>query len=332
MYSYWWAFLVLLVHASATCGGDDCTTLEVDADQGALLQSSKPRLKKAERTAVLDALANVNLLDLEVAAKGGSITQNSWNRAFKGLDSDGDGVVSMGDLLTREGAHARGEDNLARRFNLTKKDIRAGIALACTWFPEEAGRMVTNEALLTELIFNGTKMPADASVPENPLSGLVVKKIPKPALTQVSTLSDTCVLAVIQLTVGVFNLLFGMLGLEGPSGSTVSGLIGANAGLLNSLMIMGQKLAEAKEPFKAAYVVKDIFQVLYDEGIFSQALQATLDQLDWWDYTMMTIEVAAILTAWLGTGGAAFVAQLALLVMGAVDLWDGVSALQKSCF
>jgi len=336
----------------ATCGaGGVCAAAEPEhpeLDQSSLLQSKRDRRlelvdsgarRGGEDEGTMEALANVNLLDLQVVVGAdGRISRKSWDEAFARLDVGGSGSISVKDLCDEETAPPKQPHNLTKvNHNITKAQIKAGVALFASWFPEEAGRLVAHEPIIAALAFNGTLPPAGTPAPSDPLKGLVRSRKElrrrQAALMALNTTTHSveCVGAIVQVVGSVIGLLFSLIGLEAPSGSLLSDLVVGNSIVLDQVITIAQALNKAQEPFDAAYAVKDMFMVLYEEGIFSEAIQMSLAQLSWWEYSIMGVQVAAIVAAWLGTGGVAFVANIALVVFDVKELFEGALQIRDEC-
>jgi len=279
----------------------------------------------------MEAVADLNMLALgNETCQHSGITRQEWMNVFSGLDRDGDGVLSTSELRSAEEAPPTGRRNLTKiDHNLTMPQIRAGLALMASWFPEQAVVLVTHEALITALAYRGIRPPPDTAVPSDPLNGLVVR--PKRDYSMLAVASQTtrsaeCIESVFEMVMGVLGLLFGLIGLELPSGGFVFDIVQTNHKLVDMLIDFARGASAADDPFEAAGVVKDVFMILHEEGIFSQVVGEALSQLSWWDYTLMSVQVAATVAAWAGTGGAAFVAQIALGVFDAVSIFEGARA------
>ena len=185
-------------------------------------------------------------------------TRECWASAFDRFDRNSDGIISAEDVRVLESA--------TTKKNLTCPDLRAGIAIACHWYPEECMQLIVHEPLITPLVFDDAdigELPPPA--PASPVNGT--------SLMLIETENPALVGASVQVAVGCMGLAFGMLGIETPSGALVADLVQTNSRAVSLILDIVRKMDNFDDMTKMALDVNDILEVLYDEGILSAALQ-----------------------------------------------------------
>jgi len=337
---------VLLLIAPAARGTAEKLCEHCEAEPSTPMQLTKARQQQSlvvhpANVSAMEAFMDLTLLDIGASPVEGGIDKNTWDEAFSKLDFDGDGIISTGDALHWEQTPPSTPRNLTKvDHNLSRADVHKGMAVLVALFPDYASRVVAHEQLISELAFNGTLLPASTPPPEDPLSSLTMMQLrlkrqrQRQALvaTAQSTRSMACLGGVVNVVTGVLGLLFGIIGIEMPDGSFLFEAITSNAYVVDTLLSIVGGMDEKSDALTAAQNVKAIFVLLYEEGIFSLAVEESLKQLNWWDLLVVSAQVAAIVALWLGTGGVAFVAQIALLVFDAVAIWEGVNVVRAECF
>lgn len=310
-------------------------------DSGSVVESTQGR-KGTGNLSTLEVLADTSLLTLEMKVDGnGNITRDAWMQAFSRLDKDAVGSIGVGELSALETlVRAKPGNSELRRWNLTRAQYRAGMALAATWFPDYAGRLIAHETVIIELAYTGLQMPPDTPEPEDPLEGIVVtsREVVAPARMDLldlnSTFSNACINNIVRTTSGTISLLFGLLGLRNPSGNLVANQLSKHSWVFSSIANYANVIAAAKaalDPYRAAVAMKDIFLALHSSGVFQAALQKAFNRLSWWDALSTVVQVGAIVAAWLGSGAVAFVAQVVLLVLDAVKITTGAIGCSQTC-
>ena len=321
--------------------GSCATTIEAEADVDitSLLTRRGPNLDgNIEPLWMSEAFADFTLDDLGCThgPPGKEVidfTQECWTEAFAKFDKNGDGIISSDDVV------AVGESEARSQRNLTRANLRAGLALAAQWFPEEAMQLAVHGPLVISLLVHGHKV--DSLPPPAPqqfvLPGVDFSK-PKPPspvdkLALVDTYGTACVAAVIQVAVGSLGLAFGILGIPLPNGALVADLIQSKSGILDGIVGIVQKMEDLGDPKKIAMDLKDVVMFLYNKGIFKEALGAALHDMNWWKWATTVAQVGAQVALWFvpGAGQAAFLLQITVAVSHALGLVQGIRELQGAC-
>lgn len=293
----------------------------------------------------METMADLNILAFtNGTCERGGLTKKAWMEIFSGLDADQNGVVSTAELHFVEDKPLPGNHNLtARNHNLTMPQIKAGLALVARWYPEEASRLMAHEALITALAYKGIRPPKGTPPPPDPLSGI---GLPNASMltdaggaglvavrTQTTTRSLKCVSAVAKTVTSILVFLIGLLGLQipGEDASKIVMEMITKSSKLEPIIDLLKEMNRTDDAGGLALVIAKIFRTLWDEGIFSKALKASLSTVRWWDYTLMAVQSAATVAAWVSTGGIALVATIGLSIFDAIDIFNGVKEVVKEC-
>jgi len=93
------------------------------------------------------------------------LSKECWSNAFGTFDRDGDGVITANDL----NGQSRSKGAVVQNF--TRQELRAGVALAAQWFPEQASRLIVHASLIMELVMQNDFNDLDkVPTPPDPLS------------------------------------------------------------------------------------------------------------------------------------------------------------------
>ena len=99
-----------------------------------------------------EVFTDFTLRDLACQGKPSQgFTRECWTSAFDRFDRNSDGIISAEDVQVLETLESETTKN-----NLTRADLRAGIAIACRWYPEECMQLIVHEPLITALVFDDT--------------------------------------------------------------------------------------------------------------------------------------------------------------------------------
>ena len=142
-----------------------------------------------------------------------------------------------------------------------------------------------------------------------------------------------CVLAVINVMADVLFIVLGLTGLSSAERSSIIGKIIKEIspteikvieGLIMAFNDAGSKLAKAKF---VVQIFGEIFKAVGAKA-FWKAMQESMSWVEW-----VTVGIAAIaqITLWVGTDGAALVAEVVLLVLLLVTFTKDILAAQTAC-
>lgn len=317
-----------------------CPDVVEEQEETQLMQRAKARVSPPKNSAwqwTQEAFADLSFEDIGCTGKGGQdISQQCWAHAFAKLDRNNDGKLSAEDL------HYKEDEERGSAKNLTRKDIRRGLALLSQWYPAEAPRLLMNEPLILSAAYRGEVPPQDAGDPEDPVAA-VPERAPKANLLQeiarrgnataVRELrGDACVDGVGQTVVASFGIAFSILGIELPAGSLIADAVTTNIKLVDGIIAIVKAMDSFQNAGGVALGVAQILQQLYSEGVFSAVVTKALDKLSWWEWAVVSAQVAGTVALWFTTGMASLVLQVAMVVLDAVELIQGMLAVQEHCF
>lgn len=142
-----------------------------------------------------------------------------------------------------------------------------------------------------------------------------------------------CVTAVVQVGMASLSIGFALLGLELPGGDMVADTIKSNHVVVESLVDMSKlwNWDGAPDAMGMAWDVRSILKTLWDEGILSTAIDKAIKQYKWWKWAIMATQIFGTVGSWFASGGAAFALSVAMLVLDAYDLIDGIVTAAKEC-
>lgn len=142
-----------------------------------------------------------------------------------------------------------------------------------------------------------------------------------------------CVLAVIKVIFDVVTVAMQCAGLsKGVSDSIVAKILKdispTEMTIIEGLIMAFNDAGTNLE--KAQFVLKILGEVYKAVGA-GAFLQAMLSSMSWFDWVKFGVVALAQIVAWLGTDGAAFIAEVVLLVAYLVTLTQDILAVQKAC-
>eukprot|EP00434_Breviolum_minutum_P021078 symbB.v1.2.018597.t2/scaffold1489.1/size143467/5 len=258
------------------------------------------------------------------------LSKECWSNAFSTLDRDGDGVITANDL------NGQSRSKGAMLQNFTRQELRAGVALAAQWFPEQASRLIIHASLIMELVMQNDFNDADLDkvpTPPDPLSKMK-KTVPFGSTSDGSDSNATvvaeCFEGVFKVALNSVTLMFGILGVTTPSESFVSELVQAKSALIHRIVSVLQD-GHADSDAAIALKVWQVFDILHEEGIFSAILEHTLQNLSWWKASAIIVRVAATVAAWYASGTTLLLLQLGLAVPNAAELIEGLKEVHDDC-
>ena len=90
-------------------------------------------------------------------------------------------------------------------------------------------------------------------------------------------------------------------------------------------------LNEAHGAYNKAKAFYTLSGQIYDAGGFSAAFKVIKDKMTMWDWIKIGVTAVAQITVWFGTRNVAFNAKVALKIMDAEQLLEGVAKAVKVC-
>ncbi|CAK9087555.1 unnamed protein product [Durusdinium trenchii] len=334
-----------------------------------LLQTHAEAAASKESLWAQEVFADASFYQVMSSCDGGSqsrISQDCWNSKFARFDHNGDGVIDAEDLhheeTNRLGGGAPPHRSHAPMANFTRQEVRAGLALAAQWFPEQASRLITHATLITELLLQEDQLGIDLSkVPEPPdplpkLKGYFAKDVKGRALSALGTSehatttataksttsaaptaapnttapSSACEMAVFKVGTSSANLILGILGVSTPSHQLMEDLLEKHTVVIQRIISVVQE-KEVQDNAGVALKVWQIFDILHEEQIFRKILEEDLKDMSWWQAALVIARVGATVASWYASGTALLLLQIGLAVPSAVDLVEGLKDVHGEC-
>eukprot|EP00913_Durusdinium_trenchii_P010979 g10304.t1 len=235
-----------------------------------LLQTHAEAAASKESLWAQEVFADASFYQVMSSCDGGSqsrISQDCWNSKFARFDHNGDGVIDAEDLhheeTNRLGGGAPPHRSHAPMANFTRQEVRAGLALAAQWFPEQASRLITHATLITELLLQEDQLGIDLSkearqqcsdVKGRALSALGTSEHATTTATAKSTTSaaptaapnttapsSACEMAVFKVGTSSANLILGILGVSTPSHQLMEDLLEKHTVVIQRRSISARK-------------------------------------------------------------------------------------------
>jgi len=279
--------------------------------------------------AVDEARANLNLADFGCEVDG-NIDMRCYKDRFDRLDVNGDGMVSAA-----EANSAADERNC---FNLTRADIKAGLALASQWFPEDASAWVANEALLVDLTYRNVIPSEDTPRPQDPLAGMPLPRSLRPPVEEtaanISTAMVTkdCADARITIFTTVLELFCQILGFNlKPSQNLVDVLLRGTSEFAEAVRGIFAYMDLMPSPMDIATSAWGLFMALYEEGFVLQAFWDVVRSMSWWRRAVTLIRIAATVLLWIASAGVAQILQIAMMAVSIADLTTAFRQEREVC-
>jgi|GEM_PF-5056380 len=197
---------------------------------------------------------------------------------------------------------------------LTVKQLEQGFDELVNLFPENAQILETHrEEILTHIV-NDTAPTSDS-----PLSTTLVqpKEMPLEAIKLTQCEED-----IANVTVDVIFFVWGLVGLHVSAKQQVKSAVikkltpNKMAKILDKINDFVRK---TKATDKAASLF-NLFQELWNVGVFGAALSVAKSKMSIWEWAKTGVIALAQITAWVASGGTAFIAEAALSVMDAEAL------------
>ena len=132
---------------------------------------------------------------------------------------------------------------------------------------------------------------------------------------------DKLLIAVILDVISLVSTLLGKW--TTPSDSMKRNLIetlAANPSVLTRIRQAVLELVAAKSALSKAKAVWKIFSSLREMYSVANLLKLMFSNLSWWDWIKISVTAAAQIALWIGTDGAGFIAEMALMVVNAAQL------------
>lgn len=275
-----------------------------------------------------EAWTNLNLADFR-CEHDGNVDRHCYEDRLDRMDINGDGMVSA--------AEANSVADERNCFNLTRTDIKAGLALASQWFPEDASAWVTNEALLVDLTYRNVIPSEETPKPQDPLAGVPLPRSSRrpaaqPAGNITAMVTKECGDARISIFVNVLGLFCQILGFNlAPSQNLVDSLLRGTGEFAEAVRAIFSYMDLMPAPMDIATGAWGLFMALYDEGFVIQAFREVVSGMSWWRRAVTLIRIAATVLLWIASAGVAQILQVAMMAVAIADLTSAFSEEREEC-
>lgn len=297
-----------------------------------------------------EVFADASLYQVMSSCDGHGISRECWASKFAIFDRNSDGIVSAEDLQS-DAKQWRAVQNF------TRQEVRAGLALAAEWFPHEASRLIMHAPFITELILQNDldnpeldKVPAPqdhlpklkhALKTPIPLAGddnsTMAGDNSTPGDDHTALIPPECVGGVVKVAVSSLSLMFGILHLATPSETFIADLIQKSKSAVVERIVSilhdgnSDSSVRIENIENIALKVWRVFDILHEEGLFSQILEYTLKNLSWWKASLVIVRAAATVASWYASGTVLLLLQIGLAVPNAADLISGLKEVHAEC-
>lgn len=150
----------------------------------------------------------------------------------------------------------------------------------------------------------------------------------------VKDLIGGCQFALIQVSFNIVAFVCSLLGCKVSFNAKIAQKIWdclEKSGDVDELLDALIEFKDAEGAFDKASALFKAFTILMEVGVFGAVLDAIKESATWWEWSLMVVSITAMITAWVASGGAAFVALAAVRVMAACDLISSTIEAVKEC-
>lgn len=269
------------------------------------------------------ALTSFNLADLGCEREGNIFYRQCYEEKLGSMDRDGDGTIAVAEAVS-----VAEERNC---FNLTRKDIKAGLTLVTQWFPEDSSVMMANEALLVDLTFRNAIPSEDTPLPEDPLEGVPLprslQRLParQPSGNLTAMITQECADSRIGIFLTALELFFQILGFDFVAGPNLNQNLadaiftgsGEFAMAVREIFTYMDSMPTAMDIATGAW---GLFMAMYEEGFVLEGIRYVVSQMGWWRRAITLIRIASTIILWIVSSGAVQILQIALMIVTIDDL------------
>jgi len=305
-----------------------------------------PSPAKSDWSWVHEPFADFTLEDIPCSKAEEGISKSCWDSEFSKL-AGADQKISPSSLHSLQ-------DEQRNPKNLTRADLRTGLALLVQLYPGEASRIMSVYNMILTSAFRNEFPPDDLPEPTDPLSNITIPKAGGDMM-QVAFVEErrqlmggrqlmrgnasavielygmACVNAIVQVAIACLNIGFSILSIELPAGDMIADGIKANHVVVESIINYVRFWDDLSDPAAIAYDVQGVLRTLWDQNIFTTAINEAVKQYEWWRWAIMASQILGTVASWFATGGANLALSIVMLVLDAWDLTDGIISASKEC-
>merc|ERR1711920_934350 len=202
----------------------------------------------------------------------------------------------------------------------------------------DASTWVANEALLVDLTFRNVVPSEDTPKPHDPLEGVPLPRSLRRPATQPSGQNVTamgaqeCMDARIEVFQKVLDLFCQILGFDfAPSQNLVDVILQGTSEFAEAVRSIFSYMDLMPAPMDIAVGAWGLFEALYEEGVFLQALHEVVSRMSWWRRAITLIRIAATILLWIASGGAAQILQIIMMGVTIADLARAFREEREDC-
>ena len=222
---------------------------------------------------------------------------------------------------------------MASKQKPTKKQIGEAVDTFAKWFPEDAASYKRHRTAIVNHIYEGTDPSSDSELSSLKLqksqvgAGSVIEAVSLPQLTP-------CQKACCRVAVDVVSFVLGSIGLYVSNTERITRALLREHGAdtLRGLARAIRDFSEADGAMKKAKALFTLFGNIYKAFGLRAVFKVINEEMTTWEWIKTGIIVVAQITAWFATDGVAFIAEVALTIMSAVQLIEDADKAVKVCY
>ena len=212
----------------------------------------------------------------------------------------------------------------------TQKNVSAALDTLAAWFPEESDDIDFYKDELIELIVSGAEPRSNSK-----LGKMIYKRAPvTPASRRTEEpLFTPCETAIASAVVNAGIFVVSLVGLRVTYTTNIARAMQRSLGAqtLNGFRTLFKSFSESQNKFQAAGGLFKITNSIWQGGGFKIIFEAWKKEARWYDFILMGVALIAQLAIWFASDGVAFIAEVALVIMGAVTLGRAIYSAVNTC-
>lgn len=237
---------------------------------------------------------------------------------------------------------------------MTEDELNKGLEQLMEWFPDEAPQLREYKHVVVVNLFRRTRPSPDAPVMQvkfaSPTRGErhpdcsveywgeseapEIRLLQTEKMTEEMTSEAQCITKILIFCVQVVFFALGLAGLKifgQPKG--IAKAVGKQLSdkSIHGLKQLVDKFNEAESALGKARALFGILDGFRNIGGVTAVVHEIANHMSFWDWVTTGVVAVAQITAWMATGGLAFIAKAALSVMSAVELIKAGDQVSKCC-
>lgn len=213
---------------------------------------------------------------------------------------------------------------------LTRTNVRQALNTLSDWFPEEAEDISLYKKELIDLIVSGEEPRMNSK-----LGRMVYRRLPvTPASRRTEEpLFTPCETAIAGAVVSAGIFVVSVVGLKVTYNTNIARAMERQMGkqVLNGFRTMLKEFMDSENKFQAASRLFKIAGSIWQGSGFKVIFEAWKKEAKWYDFVLAGVTLIAQLTIWFASDGVAFVAEVALVIVGAVSLGLSIKDAVNTC-